>query len=824
MSWSSRAIRARSSATATRAAASRSRSAACARVLGRLRLLGALADREAGEPADRELERDEDHLRGRVPGNHGDDDRRPDDRNAQPEARLERVPQVAEQERAAIPARKRLIGNVVTPPVDERDGHREHPVGGRGREREAPAQRRAARRAPRSRAGRTRAWWWARLSRAGPVRRRSRPSPPRRLPAISRSNQCLRVTSPIRITPVNVLHARAWPPPTWVRRPNRRTGRAPNAASRRRRRSAAVLASAIDPTGKDRLMEPPTTRLLQPDPNRRPGADRARAGGARLSPLRLRPGEVSVPQGAHAGQLALHPCTYATEQGGYAADCGTLVVPENRHDSHSRLIALPVKRIRALSAHPGEPVFRLQGGPGLTNMDFPDASRYAGDRDVVLVGYRGVDGSSVLDCPEVGLRDEARARPPRQRLLRRVRQGALRAARSGCSTTASTSPATRCPSVSTTSRPRGVALGYRRIDLLSESAGTRTALIYAWRLSDEHPPLGDGRRQPARATSSGTRDSTTSSSASTRRSARGTRPAAPGRTTSPPPSARPSRTIPGRWGFLRIKPGNARVGAFFGLMHSTDAAAPIAAPQTIDALARRVGGRRRAALWLLSTMSQLVFPEAQVKGDAAAVARTDAALRAALLRAHVAAATRSSAAPATDFLWAGGRLLDAWPANPDENEYSPGAGLERRDAADRRQPRLRDAAADRDAAAAAAPAERPPGRPARPRPHRRLLELPAAGELAPRQHVPRQRPGGRLALHAEPRRLRRRVPADDDGEDHPRRAARLRGADRASRCSCSALRVRRPRPARREDRAPRSARSTCSCSASAAGSSARWSR
>ena len=76
-------------------------------------------------------------------------------------------------------------------------------------------------------------------------------------------------------------------------------------------------------------------------------------------------------------------------------------MPENRHDPSSRLIALPVKRIRALTAHPGEPVFRLQGGPGLTNMDFTDASRYAGDRDVVLVGYRGVDGSSVLDCPEV---------------------------------------------------------------------------------------------------------------------------------------------------------------------------------------------------------------------------------------------------------------------------------------------------------------------------------------------------------------------------------------------------------------------------------------
>src|SRR6185312_14630571 len=109
---------------------------------------------------------------------------------------------------------------------------------------------------------------------------------------------------------------------------------------------------------------------------------------------------LSVPKGAHAGRLTLHPCTYGTKDGGYAADCGTLVVPENRHDPHSRLIALPVKRIHARSADPREPVFRLQGGPGLTNMDFPDASRFAGDRDVVLVGYRGVDGSQALDCPE----------------------------------------------------------------------------------------------------------------------------------------------------------------------------------------------------------------------------------------------------------------------------------------------------------------------------------------------------------------------------------------------------------------------------------------
>ena len=68
-----------------------------------------------------------------------------------------------------------------------------------------------------------------------------------------------------------------------------------------------------------------------------------------LAYLRFAPdaGRVSVPSGAHAGTLILKPCTYGTERGSYRADCGTLVVPENRADPQSRLIALPVTRIRA---------------------------------------------------------------------------------------------------------------------------------------------------------------------------------------------------------------------------------------------------------------------------------------------------------------------------------------------------------------------------------------------------------------------------------------------------------------------------------------------
>ncbi len=103
-----------------------------------------------------------------------------------------------------------------------------------------------------------------------------------------------------------------------------------------------------------------------------------------------------------AGPLTMSECEYRTEAGTVAAECGTLVVPENRRDPSSDLIGLPVVRIPAASgAASREPIFRLGGGPGNTNLKFPQASRFTDTHDVVLVGYRGIDGSRRLDCPEV---------------------------------------------------------------------------------------------------------------------------------------------------------------------------------------------------------------------------------------------------------------------------------------------------------------------------------------------------------------------------------------------------------------------------------------
>jgi hypothetical protein len=108
----------------------------------------------------------------------------------------------------------------------------------------------------------------------------------------------------------------------------------------------------------------------------------------------------TVPAGAKPNDLKLEPCTFKTKAGKYAADCGTLVVPENRGKADSRLIALPVMRIRATSGNSVAPIFWLEGGPGMSNMKFKPPAWLLTQHDFVMVGYRGADGSAVLNCPE----------------------------------------------------------------------------------------------------------------------------------------------------------------------------------------------------------------------------------------------------------------------------------------------------------------------------------------------------------------------------------------------------------------------------------------
>jgi pimeloyl-ACP methyl ester carboxylesterase len=372
---------------------------------------------------------------------------------------------------------------------------------------------------------------------------------------------------------------------------------------------------------------------------------------------------VTVPSGAHAGQLTLNHCTYGNEP----ADCGTLVVRENRHDPHSRLIALRITRIRTHTSHPGTPIFRLQGGPGLTNMDFPTASRFTARHDFVLVGYRGIDGSSRLDCPEVvnslehsrdflgtaSLKSEAAAYSA---CAKRLRSDGV--------DLAGYSLPERVDDFELARRD----LGYGKIDLVSESAGTRTAMIYAWRypqsihrsvMISANPPghyLFDAKttgeqihRYAALCAQASDCRSRTANLAASVHSAYG--------------------HIPSHWLFLPIKKGNVQVAGFFGLNNATtDGGGPIAAPRTLDTLLAIDKGDGAGA-WLFSVFAGLAFPRGQVWGEVAAAGRSDAAYAKQYFASH---ADRGSVigAPGSDLLYAGGRLLNAWPANPDENEYT----------------------------------------------------------------------------------------------------------------------------------------------------------
>ncbi|HEY6057718.1 MAG TPA: alpha/beta hydrolase, partial [Candidatus Limnocylindrales bacterium] len=341
-----------------------------------------------------------------------------------------------------------------------------------------------------------------------------------------------------------------------------------------------------------------------------------------LAYLRYAPGEapVSVAAEAKAGDLSLEPCSYTTESGSYAADCGTLVVPENRANAQSRLIALPVTRVRARSEHPGEPVFWLQGGPGRTNMQFSEASRIDGSHDVVLVGYRGIDGSSVLDCPEVIAALKHSSDYLAEASLRAY-SDAYRACadrlQHGGVDLAGYTLAQRVDDL----EAARVALGYDRIDLLGESVGSRIALVYSWRYPTSiHRSVMIGVNPPGHflwdpqttdeqighyATLCSRDDSCSTRTGDLAASMR-----------------RLASQMPNRWLFLPIKEGNVRLASFFGLVESTSAAAPLSAPMTLDSWLSASQGDA-SGLWFLSFMADFVFPKSFVWGETAAISKSD---------------------------------------------------------------------------------------------------------------------------------------------------------------------------------------------------------
>lgn len=166
----------------------------------------------------------------------------------------------------------------------------------------------------------------------------------------------------------------------------------------------------------------------------------------------------------------------------FAADFGTITVPENRSTMTSRLISIPFLRIRSTARTPAEPIFGFAGGPGATNMSWSRqiARTFLPDHDFVLVGYRGVDGSTVLECPEVAEAIKGDGNLFGEESIKGIGRAWDAAARRLTAQGIDLDGYTMLETIDDNESVRK-ALGYERINLLSESYGTRIAYLYGLR-------------------------------------------------------------------------------------------------------------------------------------------------------------------------------------------------------------------------------------------------------------------------------------------------------------------------------------------------------
>ena len=185
--------------------------------------------------------------------------------------------------------------------------------------------------------------------------------------------------------------------------------------------------------------------------------------------------------GAHPGDFSgFTACDFdgAAVRESSLAECGTLVVAENRDNSTGRLLALPIVRLPAEGSAPLEPIFFLTGGPGGSNLGYQfETPRLYESHDIVLMGYRGVDDAMPLDCPEWA-ENIVLAKPladsTRPALANAASRCALRLQEQGIDL----SRYTMFDVIEDLEALRRV-LGYERINLHTSSYGTRLAQYYA---------------------------------------------------------------------------------------------------------------------------------------------------------------------------------------------------------------------------------------------------------------------------------------------------------------------------------------------------------
>lgn len=164
------------------------------------------------------------------------------------------------------------------------------------------------------------------------------------------------------------------------------------------------------------------------------------------------------------------------------AQCFQLLTTEHKDGSGAN-VQLPVHLLPALNTRLSDvPVVWLNGGPGLSNLEPPFPDWIFDNFDVLVVGYRGIDGVPQLDCPSLKAAIKQVQKDKSIPFLSETALSIFQENVKSCQTTLTQSgydtSAYGTQNVIEDLEQVRQALGYDQVSLLSASYGTRIAWYY----------------------------------------------------------------------------------------------------------------------------------------------------------------------------------------------------------------------------------------------------------------------------------------------------------------------------------------------------------
>lgn len=171
----------------------------------------------------------------------------------------------------------------------------------------------------------------------------------------------------------------------------------------------------------------------------------------------------------------------------YSTLVGNFEVLEDYKNQNSRKILLPIFIVKSSSSNPTEPIFWLDGGPGSSNIlseekiNSANPSKLLVNHDLVCIGYRGVDGSIILKSRNVnkalkGKNNQLLSEKSLNNVEEKIKAYQIQLQKEGVDM----NNYTMLNVIEDIEAVRKLQ-GYKKINILSVSYGTRVALLYSYK-------------------------------------------------------------------------------------------------------------------------------------------------------------------------------------------------------------------------------------------------------------------------------------------------------------------------------------------------------